>query len=100
MAPFNAAYQLFQHNAGINYCGSSAYVAISSFAGIGLVAVGEGLTWMLCWQILRRRDRILTVFIASAGLRVLAVLFQYVCFLGVGSNPVPVWHLLLFSLHA
>lgn len=97
--PFNAAYQFLQHEVGINYVGPRAYVAISSIAGIGFVAVGDGLTAMLCWQILRRRDRLLTVFVVSAGLRVLSVLCQYVCFLGVGSSPDAVWRLLLVSLH-
>jgi hypothetical protein len=99
IAPFNVAYQLFQQSVGINYLGSTAYVASSSVVSIALVALGDGLIAMMCWQLFRGRDRMLIIFVATAGLRVLAVLCQSFLFLGLPGNTRSVWHLLLFSLH-
>ena len=100
VAPFNAAYQLFQHYVGINFLGSRAYVASASFVSIGLVALGDGLTAIMCWQLLRGRNQMLIVLVATVGLRIISVVCQsFLFFGGFSGNGSAILLNLLFSVH-
>lgn len=97
-APFNAAYfgviQLMGLPVTISFMGHVGY----SIVGTAIAALGDGLTAMLCWRIVKNEPRSLTLFAAGMGTRILAILCQGVMATGLHWNFSTLPRFMIFGL--
>lgn len=79
MAPFIALHQSMGQSVGLKLAIPSFFGNVSlSVAGIYVAALGDGLTAMLCWRIVKNEPSSLTPFAAGMGTRILAILCHVV----------------------
>ncbi len=97
-APLNAmscgAIQFTGRKVAVSFYGNAAL----SFVAVGIEAVGDGLTAMLCWSLVKNQPRSLTVFAAGAGSRILAILCQGVLAIGMDWDFSAIPQFMLYGL--
>ena len=105
-APFIAVYHMITHTAaGLKfgaakwYLSGGWYVSGISVAGLGIAALGDGLTAVMCWKIVTNRPRSLPLVAAAVGARILAALLQSAVLVNVQKFPTGVEYFAAVSLH-
>ncbi len=100
MAPVFAVYWWNGHQlVGLKIIDSKWNVFIFSWAGIGIRALGNGLTVMMCWKTVANRPRFVPLIAASVGGQILASLLQSAAIFNFQKNLSNVESIAVVSLH-
>ena len=99
MAPLIAVYQWNGHIVGLKIIASTWNVFIFSWSGIGVAALRDGLTAMMCWKTVANRLRFVPLIAASVGGRILAALLQSAVLVNLQKNLSNLESIAVVSLH-
>lgn len=98
-APLIAVYQLTGYTVGLKFIASSWYVAVFSCTGMGIAALGDGLTAIMCWKTVANRPRSVPLIAAAVGGRILAALLQGAVLVNAQKSVSNVNYIAAVSLH-
>ena len=100
MAPVIAVYWWNGHHiVGLKIIASKWNVFIFSWGRIGIAALGDGLTAMMCWKTVVNRPRFVPLIAASVGGRILASLLQSAVHFNLQKNLSNVESIAVVSLY-
>ena len=98
-APIIAVHQVIAQTVGLKFITSFWHVAIYSWAGMGIAALGDGLTAIMCWKTVANRPRIVPLIAAAVVGRILAALLQGSVLANIQMDVSNVEYIAAVSLH-